>query len=174
MEIKILGIRREAVEADLIALGAVKTFDGDIHALYYDFPDSSLAARHDVFRLRREGPESVLTFKKHLSDKQAKVMEEREVRVSDFETARFIVESLGLGIWLEMKKHRTSYVLPGVRFELDRYGGRYSYVPEFLEIEAEDIETVYRYASRLGFTAEDCKPWNTLQVAEYYAGGAER
>ncbi len=119
-EIKILEIDRDKVEKRLRTLGARKVFDGEIHALYYDDPAGSIRKRKGTLRLRKEGPKAVLTYKSHVGDRGAKIRDEKEVHVSDFGTARSILESLGFSPWLEMKKHRTSFRLRGCHFEFDR------------------------------------------------------
>lgn len=169
IEIKILGIERVRIEKDLMSLGARQVFDGEIHAIYYDSPDHFIRKTGGTFRLRKEGTTSVLTFKRRVEDADAKVREEKEIEVSDFDTMRSILESVGFSRWLEMKKHRTSYELRGVHFEFDKYHEEYEYIPEFLEIEGTDVQTVLRYAEILGFRKQDCKPWDALQVAEYYS-----
>jgi predicted adenylyl cyclase CyaB len=169
IEIKILNVSRKETEGKLTGLGAKKIFDDDIHAVYYDFTDKALRNGKTAFRLRREGKRSVLTLKTHVENSEAKVRDEIEVVVGDFMVMRSILEAVGFRVWLEMKKHRVTYELSGVHFEFDKYHDRYEYIPEFLEIEGSDIETVYDYAEILGFRKEDCKPWDSLQVAEYYS-----
>ena len=170
IEIKILEIEQEAVEERLVSLGAKKVFDGEIHALYYDFTNTALKDSGRALRLRLEGTKSVLSLKKFVESKEAKIREEHEIEVSDFNTTKYLLESIGLNAWLEMKKHRTSYELRGVHFEIDQYHDAYNYIPQFLEIEGHDIETIYVCAELLGFSKKDCKPWDILQVAAYYSG----
>lgn len=173
-EIKILDINRRDIEEKLISLGAKKIFDDDIHALYYDSSDNRLHQSGGTFRLRREGSQAVLTFKVRIDDTTAKIREETEVSVSDFDAMRSILKSIGFFPWLEMKKHRTTYKLGSVHFELDKHTGEYEFIPEFLEIEGPDIATVYASASALGFSEEDCRPWDAVQVAEYYSAGKRK
>ncbi len=170
MEIKILDIDRKRLEDKLISLGAKKIFDGEIHAIYYDDADNSVRRQKGTFRLRREGGISVLTFKAYIDSASAKVREETEVTVSDFDAMRSILKSTGFSPWLEMKKHRTTYALQGFHFEFDRHTDEFGFIPEFLEIEGPDIEAIYEWAAALGFSKEDCRPWDALQVAEYYSG----
>lgn len=170
IEIKVLGIDRKAVEDRLVSLGAKKVFDDEIHALYYDFTNTALKNSDCALRLRLEGTKSILSLKKFVESKEAKIREEHEVEVSDFNTMKYLLEALGLNVWLEMKKHRTSYEFRGVHFEIDEYHDAYNYIPQFLEIEGHDIETIYACAELLGFTGNDCKPWDILQVAAYYSG----
>jgi adenylate cyclase class 2 len=168
-EIKILDIRKAEVEAKLRFLGAEKVFDGKIHALYYDDAAGSIRKRKGALRLRREGKKAVLTYKGHVGNAGAKVREENEVRVSNFDQARSILEALGFSVWLEMEKRRISYKLREAHFELDKYSGEYGYIPEFLEIEGPDVKTVHNLALLLGFTKKDCKPWDAVRLAKYYA-----
>jgi adenylate cyclase, class 2 len=175
IEVKILGIERSAIEKKLIALGAVKIFDDEITAFYYDFPDKSIRRRAETLRLREEGMKSVLTLKKDFGSTAAKIREEHEVEVSDFEKMKYLLENIGLRTWAEMKKHRTSYELGEVHFEIDTYQDALGYIPVFLEIEGSDIDTVYAYAELLGFSKDDCRPWDIIQVSAYYsAGGSDR
>lgn len=173
IEIKILEISRTAVETALAALGAKKCFDGEIHALYYDLPDQHLRASGLALRLRKEGAKSVLTLKKQVDNAFAKERREIEVEITDFDTMRDILELIGFTPWLEMSKHRTSYLLGETHFELDRYHGEHSHIPEFLEIEGTDTETIYRYAEALGFSRHDCKTWDAAELVAYYAGRNE-
>jgi predicted adenylyl cyclase CyaB len=168
-EIKVLEIDRKIIEENLISLGARRVFDDEIHAIYYDTPDRAVRRQRGTFRLRREGTRSVLTFKAHIDDRAAKIREETEVDVSDFDAMRAILQAIGFSSWLEMRKHRTSYEFSGVHFELDKYTGEFGFIPEFLEIEGPDIRAVYKAAAVLGFTKEACRSWDALQVAEYYS-----
>ncbi len=52
IELKILEIDRERAVSTLLSLGAVMTFDDEIHALYYDMPGQSLKERHTTLRLQ--------------------------------------------------------------------------------------------------------------------------
>jgi adenylate cyclase class 2 len=169
IEVKILEIDRKKIEEKLISLGAKKLFNDDIHAIYYDFSDNSIMKSKGTFRLRKEGIKTMVTFKHYIENAEAKIREEKEVEVSDFTKMKLIIESLGLSGLLEMKKHRTTYEYDGILFELDKYKYEYEYIPEFLEIEGADIETIYKYVELLGYTKHDCKTWDALQVADYYS-----
>ncbi len=174
IEVKILDIDREKVEGKLISLGAEKIFDGKVHAFYYDDRRNSIRANRTTLRLRKEGGRSVFTLKADIKNTDAKVREEKEVTVSDFDTMKSILETIGFSPWLEMEKNRTTYVIPGVHFEFDKYMGEHDYIPEFLEIEATDIKTVLKYAELLGFKKEDCRPWDAMEVSRYYAAMGRR
>lgn len=169
IEIKILEIDTAAVTAKLITLGARKTFDDEIHALYYDTPDNAFREQRTTLRLRNEGGRGVLAVKRDISHESAKVREEQEIEVSDFATMRSMLASLGLHVWLEMRKHRVSFELSGLHFELDRYEDEYAYIPEFLEIEGPSLGVIHEYAALLGFAPEDCRPLDAVDIARHYA-----
>ncbi len=166
VEVKILNVDRNQLEAKLRSLGAEKEFDGEIHALFFDFPDQSIASSQGMLRLRKIGDRTQLTFKNAISSDETKIRDEHEVDVSNFDTARSILQSMGLSVWLEMRKHRTTYSLADAHFEFDKHHDQYAFVPEFLEIEATESDTVYKYAQMLGFEKDDCKPWTILDIVE--------
>lgn len=164
IEVKILDIDRKKVEAKLISLGAKKTFDGEIYASFFDFLDKSIRNNKKTLRLRRVGDKIFLTFKTPIAHDSVKIRKEYEIEVSDFDKTKKILKSLGLSEWLTVKKHRISYTFDNIRFEFDKYYDQYEFVPEFLEIEAKDIKTIYKYVELLDFKKEDCKPWTLLDI----------
>lgn len=171
IEAKILEISRRKVEDALVKMGAKKVFDGEMETFFYDFRDGSIVRAKNVMRLRREDKQLVLTYKNVTGNQGAKTAEEYSVVVSDLAVMQKILELLGLVLIESTQKHRTSYELEGARFDIDRYAGKYSHIPEFLEIEAESTESIHEYAEVLGFKPEQCLPWSTAQVIEYYDGG---
>jgi len=168
LEVKILEINRESVEKKLIALGAKKTFDDEIHAIYYDLPDNSLKKTGKALRLRKQGERNILTLKLHVENALAKERVEHEVETCSFEEMKTVLEGIGYAPWLEMRKHRTSYELEGTHVEFDHYYGQHNFIPEFLEIEGRDIETICRCAEALGFSRHDCRSWDVAELIEYY------
>jgi predicted adenylyl cyclase CyaB len=171
VEVKIIEIDRERVEAKLKFLGASKIFEGDEETVFFDFPGNPMATTGDLLRLRKVGEKTVLTFKKFVKSGSAKVRDEYEVVVQGFEPMRLILESLGLLAIQRMNKHRSSYALKsGVRVDLDKYTGEFSHIPELMEIEGGDIATVRSHVKLLGFQPEDCKTWTTFELVDHYSG----
>jgi predicted adenylyl cyclase CyaB len=171
VEVKIIGIDRTAVEAKLRSVGASKIFEGDEETVFFDFPGNPITAAKNLLRLRRAAEKTTLTFKKYVENESAKVRDEYEVMVSDFEPMRVILTSLGLSPTLRMEKHRTSYVLKGgVRVDLDKYAGEFSHIPDLMEVEGEDSEAIHSQIKLLGFQPEDCKTWTTFDLVDYYSG----
>ncbi|XES77855.1 MAG: class IV adenylate cyclase [Candidatus Bathyarchaeia archaeon] len=171
IEAKILEVDQNQVRSTLAMLGAKKVFDDEMETLFFDFETNSIANAKNVLRLRREGHQVVLTFKNVLSNQAAKIAHEYSVEVSSLDDARKILECLGLHVVESMQKHRVSYQLGEVHFDLDCYKGDYSFIPEFLEIEAPNIELIHKYAQTLGFSPKDCLPWSTLDLINHYSKG---
>jgi adenylate cyclase class 2 len=171
VEVKIIEIDRETVETKLRSLGASKTFEGDEETVFFDFPGNPITSAKNLLRLRRIGEKTMLTFKKFVENRAAKVRDEYEVLVSGFEVMRVILESLGLSAIQRMEKHRISYTLKsGVRVDLDKYVGDFSHIPDLMEIEGGDIATIRSQVKLLGFQPEDCRSWTTFDLVDYYSG----
>ena len=169
IEVKILDIDRKNVEDKIISLGAKKRFDGEMFSIFFDFKDKSLSNAKNMLRLRKEGSRLTVGFKEFVMSDEAKVRMEYEVEISNMEMMETIFRSLGLSEWLRLKKHRVTYDLDGVHFMIDKYFDEYAFIPDFLEIESEDLEQLYKHVNLLGFRKEDCKPWNALELAAHYS-----
>jgi predicted adenylyl cyclase CyaB len=174
VEVKILEVKRKNIEETLARLGAKKVFDGDIQTLFFDFADGKIIKAKDVLRLRKEENKIELTYKKVRFDKAAKNAEEYSIEVSDLDVTQKILLNLGLSIIDDMLKHRVSYKLDTARFDMDLYLGKYDFIPEFLEIEAENVEDIYKYADLLGYKPKDCLPWSTKELIENYSKKRKR
>lgn len=170
VEVKVIDIDRVKVEERLSSLGARRVFEGEIRDIYFDFPDRSISGSRNVVRLRSKGGQAVLAFKGFVEDETAKIREEYEVTVSDFDTSRTIMEGLGLRAWLVLRKYRVTYELEDANIDLDEFHDDFAFIPAFLEIEAGDVDAVLRCAELLGFGHEDCRPWTALELAAHYSG----
>jgi len=168
VEIKILDVDREKVIDKLLKLGAKKIFDDIIYAVKYDTPDKKLEKDNKMLRLRMEGKKAVLTFKKNISKGKAKTAEEFETEVPDLEEMSKILEGIGFAKLATFKKRRISYKIKDIRFEFEKYFDDYEKIPEFLEIEAEDVETLFKYVKLLGFKESDAHAWTIIDVMKYY------
>ena len=166
IEGKILAVNVPEIEKKLLDLGAKKVFDGTLVATAFDFPDKRFSRQEVLIRLRKEDDLTKLTYKKLLNTDEAKISEEIEVEVNDFNA----MEKILLAIGLEPKrgypftKHRISYLLNGVHFELDTI----AQFPTYLEIEAPTNKIMKDYAQKLGFSVTDIKPWGTREIFAYY------
>lgn len=164
IEVKILEINVEEVEKKLKEMGAEKVFEDKVVSVYFDFSDKLLEKEGKILRLRQKGDKVILTYKELISQEEAKIMDEYELIVSDFETIKRIFEGLGLFPLYEFNKHRTTYKLNNTNFEIDKYPD----IPAFLEIEAPNLETINKYISEFGFSREEAKSYSVKEVLNHY------
>ncbi len=167
IEVKVLEIDEQKVIKTLAHLGAAKVFDGEVLTLFFDFQDSQIHNSGNVFRLRKEQKNVELTYKKAQIGKNVKTAEEYTTQVSDLKMTLNILEHIGLSVTQKMRKHRISYTIDDVRFDIDRYNGEYKFIPEFLEIEGP-FDSIKKYAKTLGFQEKDCLPWSTDKLINHY------
>jgi len=164
IEVKILEINVEEVEEKLKKMGAEKVFEGEVVSIYFDFPDKSLEKEGKILRLRQKGDKVILTYKELISQDKAKIMDEYELNVDDFESMKKIFEGIGLCPLYQFRKHRTTYKLKRTHFEIDKYPD----IPAFLEIETPDLSTIDEMISELGFPKEKVNSYSIKDVLEYY------
>jgi adenylate cyclase class 2 len=164
IEAKFLEIDKENIIQRLESLGAIKTFEGEIVASYFDTSKRHLKRKGMVLRLRRRGPGSEITLKRKISSKEAKVMEEYESVVSDFSEMKLILRSLGYIETVRRTKHRITYSIGETHFEIDTIKD----MPPFLEIEAPSIDGIRKSAESLGISMNDAKTWSEGDVRRYY------
>jgi predicted adenylyl cyclase CyaB len=168
IEVKIIDVNRSELEKALEVLGAQKTFDGDIQTIFFDFESGTITKHGNLLRIRKNPKKTELTYKKVKHTQTAKIAEEYSVEVSNLEAMIQILQNLSLTITGNMEKHRVSYKLDNAEFDIDHYTGTYAFIPEFLEIEAENTSQIYKYAEILGFKPKDCLPWSTEELIRHY------
>jgi len=113
--------------------------------LRYDLPDGRLVTKKQVLRLRQD-TQALLTFKgPGVLDEGVLLRKEIEVSVSDFDTARRLLEALGYQVIMMYEKYRANYLMDGVVLSVDEtpFG-------LFIELEGESPAQVKSAASLLG------------------------
>lgn len=168
IEVKILEIDRASVVNRLSQLQAKKSFDGEMLALFYDKEEENIQKKGDVLRLRKEGATTVLTYKKFVSEEGAKIMEEYETEIGDVDQMRTILNLLDLKVKKKTRKFRTQYDLGDTHVVIDDYQDELAAIPEFIEIEAPNMERLEEVVQLLGYTKEDYLSWNTYHLMQHY------
>jgi adenylate cyclase class 2 len=168
IEAKILEVDPEALARKLVALGAEKAGESEFETLFFDYPDGSLEKGRNLLRLRRSGELAWLTYKGYVADARAKVREEWEVKVSDFEIARKMLEAIGLQPRQHILKRRSAYRLDRATLAIDRHKEKFARIPPLLEIEAPSVEEIHAIARVLGFSPEECQPWDFSELLAHY------
>jgi len=164
IEVKVIEIDKDLMIKKLIALGAKKVFEGNIDAISYDSDDNFLTSQDSFVRLRRKGDKVELTYKKKISQEGAKVMEEIETEVSNFDTMHKILLELRLLPASDYKKKRTSYQIGSTLFEIDEYED----IPPYMEIEAPSLEIINEFIEKLNIDKDKVKNWTGKQVMDHY------
>jgi adenylate cyclase class 2 len=167
VEAKILEINVDEVRKKLEELGAKLVYDKLQIVRILDFEDCRIGKDGNLLRIRKIGDKVELTFK---GPKQktgnVKTREEIETHVEDFEKALKIFEQIGLTPIRSYEKHRISYKLGNITFEIDKFPNLP--VPPFLEIEAPTQKEVEEMVEKLGFKKEDMKSYGGMELMKHY------
>ncbi|MBS3116160.1 class IV adenylate cyclase [Candidatus Woesearchaeota archaeon] len=154
----------EKIRQKLLEFGAKKVFSGEMKIIKLDFPEFTLKKRGELLRIRQVGDNCELCFKGKKEKALFKVQEEVQIISNDFATTQKIFEKLGFNIVYEGKKHRETYKLKRISFEIDSLDN----VPPFLEIEAPTEKEVLYYIEKLGYTLEQTTNKTSAEVEELY------
>ena len=163
-EAKILEVNKEEVSKRIEELGGKKVFEGQIITYAFDTESDSLKNSGMLLRIRNENGRFVLGLKKILEETSVKTMEEYEVEIEDFETAKKLLESLSYKLKQVIEKHRISFKLENCRIDIDIIKG----LPTYLEIEAPTEKEIIKCAELLGFKKTELKNWTIFDILEYY------
>jgi len=145
LEVKFYLSRRKELEEKLIAQGG-QLKEPRVHEinLRFDTPDQSLSNTGRLLRLRLDSRARV-TYKGMGSiEGGARLRQELEFTVSNFDTARSVLEALGYEVYMMYEKYRTTYKLGNLEVVLDEmpYG-------DFAEIEGPDGQSIQTAAQQL-------------------------
>ncbi|MFG3407764.1 CYTH domain-containing protein [Streptomyces sp. NPDC048142] len=114
-------------------------------------------------RLRDDGEEATLCVKEITSD-AIDGTSETETTVGNFETAHALLGRMGMRHRSYQENHRDSWVLEGVRLEIDSW----PLIPPYLEIEGDTAEDVRVAAARLSIDMSELTSENTTKVFARY------
>ena len=170
-EIKILEIHTQEVIDALVWLWARKTFEWIVHDIYYDFPDDDshkMEANNRIFRLRKKGEDHIYTIKrkrKKIKKKEEVIAkDEHETPITNIESFSKVLEKYGMKKTREKKKHRVSYGIDGMEFDIDSYEG----IPDFLEIEWPDGKTIQKWVEKLWLSEHTQLLWGSRKLFKHY------
>lgn len=168
IEVKILEIDQSSVRQRLEKVGAKFSFRHEFWAIFWEDPSESIIKKGDLLRLRKEGDETRITYKRKISDDGPKVMQELETVVTDMAAMKDILEAIGMKSYQTTRKYRTQYDLPQGHVVIDEYQDYMAKIPPFLEVETDNEGKLYEIVALLGFRPEDCKSWNTHDLMKHY------
>lgn len=169
IEVKILGINVPEIIEKIEQLGGKKVFEGNLHTMYFDFPQetTSLKNHHRSLRIRNTGDSIKMTLKEFQDDNTiAAEALEHTVSIDDLPMMQAILEKLGLEVVKVRPKHRISYRIPNtdIAFDIDTLPG----IPTYMEVEVPDEYVLEKIVMALGYTMEDTKTLTQTEVEDYY------
>ena len=172
-EIKILDVNKDELMKRLESLWAEKTFDWDIHDIYYDFKKwnkKKMEENNRLFRIRRKWDIYMYTIKRKRTtqkegwEKWVKIADEWENIITDLDSFVNVIEKYWMEKVREKKKQRVSYRLWELEFDIDKYDD----IPHLLEIEAKTKEEIDEYIKLLWLENNVQKDFGSRWLYEYY------
>lgn len=180
-EIKILEINVNLIQEKLEEFGAIKTFEGFIHDVYYDFQDRSnnnlkMEFNRRLFRIRKRGDIHLYTIKRKRSkiiewwEKWYKIADEWEKEITDIDSFKKVLEKYWMKEVREKKKFRISYSLDNCEFDIDDYylWDNKNKIPPLLEIEAETTKKINKWIKKIWLENHRRKNWGSRKLFKYY------
>lgn len=170
IEVVFLGIDKDKLEQDLLSIGAHKVGDTFYRHSSFDYPDYRLDKDNSWIRLRDEGGQIVIAYKKRLGvtsqdgSTNDAGMEEIEIIVDSYENTKTFLGKIGLIEKHEAEKKRTRWQKGTTTFDIDTWPE----IPTFIEIEAESWEDVDEASKALGFEEKDRKICSVNQIYKMY------
>ena len=164
IEVKILEVDVNAIRKTLLRLGAKKILDDELNYVILDDKEKNLFKEKKLFRVRRSNNTAHLCFKNKAKRGKLRESEETEVAVDNYEDTIKILRELGFTTRHKGEKHRESYLIEKVRYELDTIPG----IPTFLEIEADNEEDLIKGIEKIGFNLDDATTMTGFDVIEHY------
>ena len=165
VEVKILERKHSDYKDILLKHGFKKVFDGIIEQKYWERKDFE---KGFSLRIRTENDISVLTMKERRKNSKAKSRKETNVFIDNKEKMEAILKKIGLHEDTDIVKQRISYKKGNVKVEFDRHIKKYSFIPEFMEIESTNYQEISKVARILGIEEKYLLSWMFKDLVKKY------
>ena len=156
IEVKVLNIDPCSMEKKLITLGAVKVKDEKQINMIFDTKDYYLDRSSNGYaRIRvtedklKNRQDKIFTLKKNITTDGVRENKEHNMELADDELMVQILIGLGYELKHTGKKHRISYELEGILYEIDIWDND-TYPYPYMEIEVNREEDIDRAVELLG------------------------
>jgi adenylate cyclase class 2 len=159
-EAKVLEIDSAEIALRIAEAGGSHVADRMMRRFVYDIRPGEQGR---WIRLRDTGSEVTLCVKEIASD-SVDGTRETETTVGDFDTTHELLGRLGLVPKAYQENLRSSWLLDGVRLEIDSW----PLIPPYLEIEGDDADQVWKTADRLALNRDELTSENTTAVYARY------
>ena len=170
IEVVFLEIDKENIEKRLESIGAKKVKDFFYRHSAFDYPDYRLNSDNSWIRLRDEGDEFILAFKKRLGvtsqdgSTNDEGMEEIEIVVDNYDKTKLFLEKIGFIEKHEAEKKRVRWQKEDIIFDIDTWPD----LPTFIEIEAPNWEKIDIAIEWLGLDPKNRKICSVNQIYKMY------
>lgn len=158
IEVKILEIDKDKLISILEEKWAMRIFEWKIEN---DFFRNS---KKNKIRLRKMGNKNYMTFKHKIEHDTVMNNMEHELEFNDFETMINILEWIGFERYGKSTKYRISYKLWEIEFDFDKYEN----IPDFVEVEAKNIEDLKKWVELLGYKMSETSKMTERLLKEFY------
>ncbi len=172
IEIKFLDINVEKLEKKLNDIGAQKIGEFFYKRTHFDYPDLRLDNSGAWLRVRDEGEKITIAYKNvadftsHDKVNKDSAILEKEITVSNFDTACDIFLSMGLIKKSYQENKRIRYVLNQVEIDIDFW----PLIPPYVEIEANTKDELENVVYKLGFDMTDAVKYSAGLIYERHYG----
>lgn len=153
-EIKFLEVNVSELEQKLIAIGARKIGTLEYKRVLFDDPKFTLNENNEWIRVRTDGKEATLSYKKQIGVKANdgsipdEGMKEIEVVVDNYQKTCEILKSIGFIVRQEAENTRLRYQKEDITYDIDFWVN----IPPYVEIESSiSLENAKAAARELGF-----------------------
>ena len=171
IEVRILNIDVEEIRNKLLSNGGQLIKKQNQINNLFDFKDKRLLNDGSYIRIRLVEDKILgkntyyITMKKRISgnDDKYKVMEEKEIEISNPIVGEEIFKSLGLEHNLSIKRYRESYKIFNTMVEIDINDENFKMNP-YIEIEGDTKEDIEKTVKLLGYSMEDTTSKNIFDI----------
>lgn len=173
IEVRILDIDVNEIVEKLNSLGGILVKrENQINKLF-DFKNKNLLNENGYARIRivedliSNKNLFYMTVKKRIENGNYKIMDEKEIEISDGKIGEEIFKSLGLEMNYEIKRYRESYKIFDVLVEID-INDKNFYPNPYVEIEGDSEEKIEKVVNLFGYTMEDTTSKSIFEILKDY------
>ena len=166
IEVKFLDIDVAQIQEKLQVIGAERIGEAPSQIECFDYQDHRLAASQAWVRLRTEFEKTELTYKQRLGvtsidgSTSDTGMKEVQIEISNFESARQFLLSIGLIEKFTEERKRIRWQKDEVEIDIDTW----PLLKPYLELEGKTWESLQELATLLGLVWDDHKKFSAMQV----------
>lgn len=162
IEVRFLGIDKDALIKKLLALGAEDKGEQLLdEQIIYDKALTWQSAGKTILKLRTINGHTTLAYK-HRVHGGVDGTEEIEFSVSDARAAELLLDRLGFVSFREQQKRRHTFVLDGVTLDIDMWPG----VPPYVELEGMSEDDLRAVAQKIDLSWDNVELRNPRHVLE--------